>query len=137
MGDEGTGDEERQTKPEYAWRDRGDMQEAMREAIDYFGHFPTMRELRGNGYNDLAAAVQMYHGGILKVREGMGYNPADLSGNLELPDVYIVVLNPGNDSSGLDDAVLKSTSEKERIAREIGEDGIQLSDEELRDIDDD
>ncbi len=56
------------------WKEWPNVEAEMRSAIAAIGHFPGQVELVRNGFGHLPTAVK-YHGGLLAVRERMGYGP--------------------------------------------------------------
>ena len=56
------------------WKAWTNVEEEMRRAIAALGHFPSQTELVKNGFGCLPTAVK-HHGGLLAVRDRMGYGP--------------------------------------------------------------
>src|SRR3989338_2309788 len=56
-------------KPPNYWRQWDNVAIELGQAMEVLGHFPTVNELKDNGYSSLAQAVYQYHGGYIAVRE--------------------------------------------------------------------
>jgi hypothetical protein len=61
-------------RPVGYWKDFDNVKKALGKLESQLGHFPVERELRELKYNGLASAISEYHGGIISVKEKMGFS---------------------------------------------------------------
>ena len=60
-------------KPNGYWQDWSNVEGELREIIEQEGEFPTQKRLTELGYGNLGNAITKNHGGLIAVRERMGY----------------------------------------------------------------
>ena len=60
-------------REDWHWKNWENTDAVLKKVIKYFGHFPTLIELRENGYSSVSSAISEHHGGINAVRIRMGY----------------------------------------------------------------
>ena len=64
-------------KPPNYWKDLDNVKKELLNLINKLGYFPSTLEIEELKMSSLEAAIQKYHGGLEKMKEIMGYSPAE------------------------------------------------------------